>query len=276
MPSKHILVTILLFAFPPLAHADINWSFDGGASDTSAWSASGMGNTDSGVIGVFGNPDAYGSRVVKLVTDYEAQSTYAESYFSNGLISGNVDGGYLTYRLNAGDLTGYRNGNIAIDIFSGGPAGISYTPPAQYVFLEGTLNGERLLMACAYPVSANGTTQTSVFNLNATLFRSVTQFYCTVTPVRIGPFTYNQYDPNVTLSNDVLDDASFEAFLESVTGVTFWAARDTSISALGLVPSVYTYVQNFSITPLPEPGSMALGVFGTVMLLCRRRKGLGK
>lgn len=270
-----IIFSILLFAFPFLSHADINWSFEGAATDISAWSANTMNNTDSGVIGSFGTSDAYGSRIAKLVTDYEAESSFSEHYFSNGLISSRADGAYLSYNMNAGELSGLMNSIITIDIYSGGPAGISYTPPAQYIFLEGNLNGERLLLACAYPVSANGSTQTSTFSLNSSMFRPVTEFYCTVTPVRVGPFTYNEYTPNISLSDVGLDEAEFEQFLESVTAVRFWAAHDSSISALGLVPSVYTYVQSFSIVPVPEPGPVMLGALGMLLWWNGRRRRQG-
>lgn len=271
IPSRTIL-PVMLFALPPLAYADINWSYEGASTDISSWSALTMGNSNSSVIGSFGDPDSYGSRVAKLVNDYESESSFSEYYYSNGLISSRADGAYLSYSLNAGDLTGYGGGQIKVGIYSAGPVGLSYTPPAEYIFLEGNLNGERLLMACAYPVSANGAMQTSTFNLDASVFRPVTEFYCTVEPVRIGPFNYNQYTPNISLS-DGLSEAEFDAFLETVTAVTFWAAHDTSISALGQVPSVYTYVQSLSITePIPEPGTVTLGFFGTMTLLLNRRK----
>ncbi len=276
MHPRHTIIIILTFVLASLSHADITWVYEGTSTDTSAWSAHTMNNTTSGTVGFFGDSDKYGTRLVEVVTDYQEQSTTSENYYSNGLVLSKGDGGYLSYNLNAGDLSGYMGAQINVEIYSAGPAGRTYTPPAEYIFLEGELDGERLLLACSYPVSANGAIAPSVFSLKPSVFLPVTEFYCTVSSAKLTkapPTGYSDlYTPHITLSDNQLTDAEFEAFLESITAVTFWAARDTSVSGQGLIPSTYTYVQSFGITAIPEPNCIILGLFGTMTMLLKRAR----
>lgn len=272
-------LAFFLGALTPVQALSIHW--DDSSGNTDGWSASTSSNTDSGEIGDFDSNDN-----VILITDPETQTLDNEhGYYNNGLALS--DGpGYLTYSF--GSLSGFANGSLSI-VFKDTADSISelqkssWNYPATYLFLEGELNGQRILLAYevgAQPTPASGDYTTLTISLASSNFFVVDEFYHTQSREDYAKFkTLDRLKPVVTLGS-TLSDEEFAAFLASCSSLSFRAYHsldsNTANPILGLTyPQAYTYIKSLDITamtPIPESSASCLGLLGIAGLLVHRRR----
>lgn len=285
MITTHQLRTALCFcglmamqACPALA--DITWNYTDGPGN---WSSVQMTNQDAGAVGSF-------SSYTRLVLPDDNPHDY---YWDDGTDGLSLEGSnYMKYSF-GGSLSGLVNCELTIqmsetlskewyDAYADWGADylgeISPNKPAQYIFLEGTVNGQRVLLAQAFSIQFDTMSPTGyTFDLSKDAFSIVTAFYNTVEQAQDLNFgdLYDVYSGQVTLGGS-LSEADFASFMASDVSMII-RAYATDISGdlfIATGPIAYTSIQGFTVTGdiIPEPSAALLRLSGLAFLTLRRRR----
>ncbi len=285
MTTTHKLRTALCFcglvamqALPALG--DVTWNYTEGPGN---WSSVQMTNQNAGVVGSF-------SSYTRLILPDDNPYNYQWGNGTDGL---SLEGSnYMKYSFGS-TLSGLVNCELTIqmsetlskdwyDFYLSLGADylgeISPNKPAEYIFLEGTVNGERVLLATAFSIQFDTMSPTGyTFNLSKDSFSIVTAFYNTVSQAEDFNFgdLYDVYSGQVTLGGN-LSEADFASFMASELSliVRAYATDISNGSALATLPAVYTSIQGFTVTGdiIPEPSAALLGLSGFAFLTLRRRR----
>lgn len=235
--------------------ADLHWTMTDGTTD--GWVLATYTNQYSGVIGNF----SYYNRGVANVTEAGSNSgdPYYIDYFQEGLTGNNV--GFLKYDLGTA-LSSFKNGLIMLDYNDE----MTTEVVPSCVMLEGTLqDGTRVLLACEIPSSGS---QSTMIRLSSSSFKVVTTFFYEEDDNPTAPPRTLVYSTGDSLSND-----AFAAFLETVDSIFIRNYAYEGNSGLGLVRAEsYTYINELTIKPIPEPAGGVLAAGGMVLLAARRRR----